>query len=68
MRERLPLRARVFAPAREPLWTAVAAITCALALCFIAILASGKDPVAGYGWLVQAVGITDPLAAAPAYR
>ena len=26
------------------------------------------DGLGGYGWLVQAVGITDPLAAAPPYR
>ena len=62
MAEPVSVRARLFSPARQPLWTAVAAIGCALSLCFLAILASGKDPVAGYGWLLQgAFGGLGPL-------
>jgi simple sugar transport system permease protein len=50
-------RARLFAPAREPLWAAVLAIATSLAICFVAIAATGKDPIAGYGWMVDgAVG------------
>lgn len=55
-------RARLFAPARAPLWSALGAVGAALAICFVAILATGKDPVAGFGWLVQgAVGGPGPL-------
>ena len=62
---RLPtasLRARLFAPARTPLWSAAFAIFAALLLCFLAILATGKDPLAGYGWMLQgAFGGPRPL-------
>ena len=46
-------RARLFAPSRSPLWSATFAVTLALLVCFLAILATGKDPVAGYGYLLQ---------------
>jgi simple sugar transport system permease protein len=47
------LRARIFAPAREPLWAALLAIGSSLAICFLAILATGKDPIDGYGWMID---------------
>jgi simple sugar transport system permease protein len=40
---------RIFAPARDPLWSAVAAVAAALAVSFVAIAASGRDPLAGFG-------------------
>ena len=46
------MRERFFAVAREPLWAALFAVTLSLAVSFIAILATGKDPVAGYGYLI----------------
>jgi general nucleoside transport system permease protein len=46
-------RERLFAPARAPLWSAAFAASAALAVCFVAILATGKDPVSGYGYLLQ---------------
>jgi ABC-type uncharacterized transport system permease subunit len=56
------LRARVFAPARDPLWGAVAAIAVALAVSFLAIAASGHDALAGFGDLVSgACGGRGPL-------
>ncbi|MBS2022365.1 MAG: ABC transporter permease [Deltaproteobacteria bacterium] len=56
------LRQTLFAPARAPLWSAIFAIASALLVCFLAILATGKDPVAGYGWLLQgAFGGLSPL-------
>ena len=56
------LRARLFAPARAPLWSALFAILASLVVCFLAILATGKDPLAGYGWLAEgAFGGLRPL-------
>lgn len=56
------LRARIFAPAREPLWAALGAVLVALAVSFLAILLTGRDPVAGYGYLIQgAFGGPGPL-------
>lgn len=44
---------RLFAPARDPLWSAVAAVAAALLVSFVAIAASGRDPLAGFGDLIQ---------------
>src|SRR3954471_20695996 len=44
---------RLFAPARDPLWSAVAAVFAALAVSFIAIAASGRDPAAGFANLAS---------------
>ena len=56
------LRARLFSPARERPWSALAAVAAALAICFLAILATGKDPLAGYGHMFEgALGGTGPL-------
>ena len=56
------LRARLFAPARDPLWAALSAIFVALFVSFLAILFTGRDPVAGYGYLLQgALGGPGPL-------
>jgi len=56
------LRARVFAPARDPLWSAVAAVLAALLVSFVAIAASGRNPAAGFGDLVTgALGGPGPL-------
>jgi len=53
---------RLFAPARDPLWSAVAAVLASLLISFIAIAASGRDPLAGFGNLAQgAVGGLGPL-------
>ena len=40
---------RLFAPARDPLWSALAAVLAALLVSFVAIAASGRDPLAGFG-------------------
>lgn len=57
-----PLRATLFAPRLEPLWTALLALTAALALSFLAILALGGDPVTGFGGLASgAFGGLRPL-------
>src|SRR3954466_8421536 len=40
---------KLFAPARDPLWSAVAAVLAALIVSFIAIASSGRDPFAGFG-------------------
>src|ERR1700682_5511488 len=56
------LRARLFSPARAPLWSALFAIAASLAVSFVAILATGKDPVAGFGYLLDgALGGSGPL-------
>ena len=58
----LSLRARLFRPARDPLWAALIAIAAALAVCFLAILATGKNPLEGYLYMLQgAVGGLGPL-------
>ena len=44
-------RARWFAPSREPLWGAVVAVAIALAVSFVAILASGKNAALGFAHL-----------------
>jgi simple sugar transport system permease protein len=56
------LRAKIFAPARDPLWSAVAAVTASLVLSFLAIASTGRDPLAGFGYLVSgALGGPGPL-------
>ncbi|HEY6911504.1 MAG TPA: hypothetical protein VI356_19145, partial [Myxococcales bacterium] len=56
------LRARLFAPARDPLWGAVAAIAAALLVSFLAVAASGHDALAGFGDLLSgAAGGRGPL-------
>ena len=50
---RPPWRQALFAPAKSPLWSALFAILCALAFCFLAILATGKDAASGYADLFQ---------------
>ncbi|HET9751666.1 MAG TPA: hypothetical protein VFP52_01845, partial [Myxococcales bacterium] len=56
------LRARLFAPARDPLWGALAAIALALLVSFLAIAASGHDAAAGFADLVSgALGGRGPL-------
>jgi general nucleoside transport system permease protein len=56
------LRARLFAPVRDPLWSAIAAILLALLVSFIAIAASGHDALRGFGDLASgALGGRGPL-------
>jgi simple sugar transport system permease protein len=56
------LRSRLFAPARDPLWCAVAAVLASLAASFIAIASTGKNPFAGFGYLATgALGGPGPL-------
>jgi len=56
------LRAALFAPARSPLWSALFAVLCALAIAFVAILLSGKNAAAGYADLLDgAVGGARPM-------
>jgi simple sugar transport system permease protein len=56
------LRARLFTAAREPLWAALLAVFASLLVCFLAILATGKDPAAGYAWMAEgALGGLRPL-------
>ena len=56
------LRARIFSAARDPLWSAVAAVLSALAVSFVAIAATGRDPLAGFGHLASgALGGPGPL-------
>lgn len=47
------MREKLFAPARDPLWSAIAAIAASLLVSFIAIAASGRDPLAGFGHLAE---------------
>src|SRR5437868_11585237 len=47
------LRTRIFAPARDPLWGAIAAVLVSLAVSFLAIAASGRDPLAGFGDMLE---------------
>jgi simple sugar transport system permease protein len=47
------LRARLFAPGREPLWSAVLAVCAALVLSFAAVGLSGGSPVEGLAGLAQ---------------
>ncbi len=62
MLERPLSRARLFSAAREPLWAALLAVSASLVFSFVAILATGKDPLAGYGYLVSgALGGPGPL-------
>src|SRR5207253_5060686 len=59
---RMTLRQRLLAPARDPLWAASAAVLASLAVSFLAILASGKDPVLGFAHLFEgAFGGPGPL-------
>jgi len=56
------LRARLFAPARDPLWGAAAALIFSLLISFVAIAASGRDAIAGFADLVSgAFGGPGPL-------
>jgi simple sugar transport system permease protein len=56
------LRERLFAPARDPLWGSVLALTAALLVSFLAIAATGRDAVSGFAWLVSgAFGGPGPL-------
>jgi simple sugar transport system permease protein len=56
------LRARLFAPARDPLWSALAAVLSSLAVSFVAIAASGRNPLAGFGYLAAgALGGPGPM-------
>src|SRR4051812_5596503 len=43
------MREKLFAPARDPLWSALAAVTASLLVSFVAIAATGRDPLAGFG-------------------
>lgn len=43
------MRERLFAPARDPLWSALAAVAASLLISFLAIAATGRDPLAGFG-------------------
>src|SRR5438270_889461 len=53
---------KLFAPARDPLWSAVAAVLLALLVSFVAIALSGRDPLAGFGHLASgALGGPGPL-------
>ena len=47
------LRTRIFAPARDPLWGAIAAVLVSLAVSLLAIAASGRDPLAGFGDMLE---------------
>jgi ABC-type uncharacterized transport system permease subunit len=56
------LRARIFAPARDPLWGAVLALLASLVLSFAAIALSGRDALAGFADLAAgAFGGRGPL-------
>jgi len=56
------LRARLFAPARDTLWGAFAALILSLLISFVAIAASGRDAVTGFADLFSgAFGGPGPL-------
>src|SRR2546429_258129 len=56
------LRARLFAPARDPFWGALAALLMSLAVSFIAMAAAGRNPAAGFAHLFAgAFGGPGPL-------
>jgi ABC-type uncharacterized transport system permease subunit len=56
------LRTRVFAPARDPLWGAVTALAASLLISFVAIAATGRDALTGFGDLFSgAFGGPGPL-------
>lgn len=56
------LRTRLFAPARDPLWGAIAALLVSLLVSFLAIAVSGRDAVSGFADLVSgAFGGIGPL-------
>jgi ABC-type uncharacterized transport system permease subunit len=56
------LRTRFFAPARDPLWGAIAALLVSLVVSFLAIAVSGRDAVSGFADLFSgAVGGPGPL-------
>src|SRR5260370_8957972 len=56
------LRARLFAPARDGVWSALAAVLLSLAVSYLAIAASGRNPLAGFGYLAAgALGGPGPL-------
>src|SRR5438876_9814264 len=47
------MRERLFTAARDPLWSALAAVLVALLVSFVAIASSGRDPLAGFGNLAS---------------
>jgi general nucleoside transport system permease protein len=56
------VRERLFAPARDPFWASSLAVVAALAASFLAILATGEDPVLGFAHLFEgALGGAGPL-------
>jgi len=56
------LRTRLFAPARDPLWGAIAALLVSILISFLAIALSGRDAIAGFGNLLSgAFGGAGPL-------
>jgi simple sugar transport system permease protein len=56
------MREKLFAPARDPLWSALAAVLVSLLVSFLAIAATGRDPLAGFGNLaVGALAGPGPL-------
>src|SRR5438876_9337994 len=56
------MRERLFTAARDPLWSALAAVLVALLVSFVAIASSGRDPLAGFGHLISgALGGPGPL-------
>jgi general nucleoside transport system permease protein len=56
------LRARIFAPARDPLWGAILSLLASLILSFAAIALSGRDAVTGFADLAAgAFGGPGPL-------
>ena len=55
-------RARLFAPARDPLWGAAFAVLASLAVSFVAIAATGRDPALGFAYLLDgSLGGVGPL-------
>lgn len=56
------MRKKLFAPAFDPFWSALAAVAASLLVSFAAIALSGRDPLAGFGHLVSgAAGGPGPL-------
>src|SRR5437879_1934149 len=47
------MRSRLFTAARDPLWSALAAVLAALLVSFVAIALSGREPLAGFGNLAS---------------
>jgi ABC-type uncharacterized transport system permease subunit len=58
----MSVRARLFSPARDPLWGAAFAVFTSLAVSFIAIAATGRNPALGFAYLADgAFGGAGPL-------